>query len=229
MKAANISICKEYNLLPPTTISKIEVLHKSKRERSIGLISQKDKVFARALEDKFNEVVKIFIENNNLDMDWDILGVRKDAVFVINREIKFPSIGENIIFRPKGRYLHHIYLNPYDIYINLDKIDVKGIDDNFLPLHENGILSLLRIISNCMGSDNPKRDINELMSDFVLSYKKRLLDYDFYREFNPNSKFRINLFGNEILLDQIDDEFLPQIDITYNYEKIILPLIRLLR
>ena len=92
------------------------------------------------------------------------------------------------------------------------------------------MLELIRMICNCKGSANPNKDINELFSDFVLSYKKRELPYDYYREFNPTSKFRINLFGTETMMDSIDsDEFLNLCDISYNYEKVILPLIRMLR
>lgn len=230
MKSANTSICKEYGLLPLETIRRIESMHKSKRERAIGLIGQKDKEFMKALESKFDEVMKIFIEQNDLDLDWDVISIRKDAAFIINREVHYPKVGKYIVFRQKGIYSHHLYLNPYDIYINSDTIDVKGINDKILPLHENGILSLLRMIAICEGSTEPKKQLNELFSDFVLSYKERLLDYDYYREFNPSSKFKINLFGEEMLIDSIDTEdLLAQVDISYNYEKIILPLIRLLR
>lgn len=235
IKSANVSICREYNLLPTATIDAIASQHKSKRERSIGLLMLKDKDFSKALESKFDEVMKIFIEQNNLDLDWDILSIRKDAAFVINKEIKKPLVGEHILFRPKGVYSHHIYLKPpkikdLDIYINNDTIDVKGISDELIPLHQDGTLQLIRTICTCMGSSNPKKEINELFSDFVLLYKKRELPFEFYREFNVVSKFRVNLFGTESLLDSIDsDELLEMTDITYNYENVILPLIRMLR
>jgi len=236
IKSANTSICREFHLLPESTINRIESMHKSKREVKIGLLMKKDKDFSKALESKFDIVMNKFIEQNELDLDWDILSIRKDAAFIINKEINKPLVGTNILFRPKGVYSHHIYLKPdkgkdLDIYVsNDDKIDIKGIGDELIQLHENGIISLIKIICNCMGSANPLKDINELFSDLVLKYKKRELLYDFYREFNQTSKFRLNLYGTETLVDNIDsDELLDLVDITYNYEKVILPLIRLLR
>lgn len=229
VKSANVSLCREYGLLPNDLIDKISSMHKSKRERSIGLIMQKDHQFSKALESKFDEMMKEFIEQNDLDLDWDIISIRKDAAFIINKDIKKPLVGQHILFRPKGVYSHHLYLKPLDIYVNTETIDVKGIGDELLPLHENGILNLIRIVCNCMGSSDPKKEVNELLSDFVEAYKKRELDLDYYREFNTSSQFRLSLFGNEVLMDSISEDLLDSVDITYNYEKVILPLIRIVR
>lgn len=234
IRSANVSISREYGLLSESTINKIASQHKSKRERSIGLIMRKNKEFSKALESKFDEVMQIFIEQNNLDVDWDILSIRKDAAFVINKEIKNPIVGKHIEFRPKGVYSHHVYLKPpkaqaLDIYVG-NTIDIKGIGDELLPLHENGMINFIKEICRCMGMDDEKKSLNELFADFVLAYKCRELPYDYYREFNVNSKFKVNLYGNEVMLDYIDsDDLLESVDISYNYEKIILPLIRLLR
>ena len=149
--------------------------------------------------------------------------------------IKYPFVGKNIEFRKKNHYTHHIYLKPkqgkdLDIYVNDDIVDIKGISDDLLPLHEEGMIELIKLICKCHYSKNPKSEINELFSDLVLAYKKRELPYNYYREFNPNSKFKMNLFGNEVFSDGIDsDEMLELVDITYNYESVILPLIRMLR
>lgn len=235
IRAANVSISREYNLLPAKILEKIENEHKYKRERSVGMLMLKDKDFAKALESKFDEVMQIFILQNQLEVDWDILSIRKDAAFVINRDIKYPFVGKNIEFRKKNHYLHHIYLKPkhgkdLDIYVNNDIIDVKGINDDLLPLHEEGIIDLIKLICKCHYSKNPKAEINELFSDLVCAYKKRELPYDYYREFNPNSKFKMDMFGNEVLVDGIDsDDMLELVDISYNYESVILPLIRMLR
>ena len=234
IRAANVSISREFGLLPESVIDRIASQHKSKRERSIGLIMRKNKEFTKALEDKFDEVMQIFLEQNNLDIDWDVLSIRRDAAFVINKEIKKPFVGKHIEFRPKGVYSHHIYLKAHkakdlDIYVGND-IDIKGISDELLPLHKDGMINFIKEICKCMGVDDNKKSLNELFADFVLAYKKRELPYDYYREFNVTSNYRVNLYGNEVMMEHIDsDEFLEMTDISYNYEKVILPLIRLLR
>lgn len=234
IRSANVSICREYGLLPDSTLDKIAAQHKSKRERSIGLIMRKNRDFCNALEAKFDEVMQIFIDQNDLDIDWDIISIRKDAAFVINKEIKKPMVGKHIEFRPKGVYSHHIYLKApkatnIDIYVG-NTIDIKGIGDELLPLHENGIINFINEICKCVGKNDNKKSLNELFADFVLAYKCRELPYEYYREFNVTSKFKVNLFGNEVMMDFIDsDDLLESTDISYNYEKIILPLIRLLR
>ena len=68
IKSANTSICREYGLLPESIIDKIEAMHKAKREKQIGLLMRKDKVFTKKLEECFDIVMKVFIAQNDLDM-----------------------------------------------------------------------------------------------------------------------------------------------------------------
>ena len=60
LKSANTSLCKEYSLLPETTINKIESMKKSDRVVAIGKLQRKDKEFNSNLKDSFRDIRKRF-------------------------------------------------------------------------------------------------------------------------------------------------------------------------
>ena len=89
IKTANLSICSEYKLLTEKQIRQIESMPKDKRVRTVGLLERSSKKFAKALEEHFDIVVNQFIEQNGLNKDQDIICIKKDAVFVINKNIYY--------------------------------------------------------------------------------------------------------------------------------------------
>ena len=233
IKSANLSLIKEFSLLSDKEISRIPTDNKEKREKHVGILMKNNKEFNKALENKFDDVINTFMELNSLDKDYDILSIKKDAVFVTSKIIKVNQIGNHILFVPKNTYHAYIQLQNSEFYFKKNKIEVKGISKNFdeilLPLHKDGILYLLNeVINICENTNMDSIRINSFMKDFVEKYKKKELDFDFYREFNQSSKFRCNMYGNEILFDNIDESLIDVVNIEYNYINIILPLIRIL-
>ena len=70
--------------------------------------------------------------------------------------------------------------------------------------------------------------MNSFLHSFVEMYKKKELDYDYYREFSVESRFRYQNLNGEIMTDNINEEMLDKVNIEYNYIKFILPLINIL-
>lgn len=235
IRSAGINIIQEYKLLPEDKIKALLKLPKKKMNIAVGEIGRKDKDFAKELENKFNEVTHLFINENSLDIDYDIVSVKRDAIFVINKEIVNSRFGEYIEFIPKNRYSRYLYLKPYEFYVTPEgTIDIKGISsdkelrENFINKHKDGILNLiLELIYVAEGSNLDREKINDFLASFVSMYKNKELDYAYYREFTLDSKFRCNMFGNTVLMDEVNDYYLAKTDISYNYINIILPLIRL--
>ena len=68
----------------------------------------------------------------------------------------------------------------------------------------------------------------------VNMYKRKELAIEYYREFNSTSCYKIiDNEGNEFMFDDISEDYIEEkgydIDISYNYLNIVIPLIRLLR
>ena len=231
IKSGNTSMMEAYNLYPYEKILKINNLPKDKRNRTVGYIMQKDKVFAKNLESSFNITVENFLKCNGLDYDFDVLSIKRDAVFVINHDIKeshfIPRIdGSYVInFVPKNYYHGALLLKDYEFYLrNDDRIDIKGINDEEYNLHEKGMLLFIKEVFKRLET-RAKIDVHDYMSAFIKAYKHKQLPFEYYREFCPRGGFRVN-FGDDIgIFDYLNEEDLIDLDISYNYKNIILPLL----
>lgn len=228
IKSANISIIKAYKLLPEDMIEKIENMPKKARNVTVGKIGMKDKTFMSTLEDKFTEVVERFINENNLDMNYDVLSVKRDAVFVINRNITSNSQMGAINFIPKNIYTGFIYIKPYEFYWTGKDVEMKNLSIDYQKLHTDGILSFIKDIF-ILASRNDFKRLKLYLVEFVNAYKKKELPFDFYRTFDSMSKFTIYFdYGDRVIMsDNVDESLLKNLDISYNYINIVLPICRL--
>lgn len=220
IKSANTSLMSYYNLQPEKVIQKLASMVKSQREIAVGKLMRKDKEFAKSLEESFNKIIQEFMDSNQLTWD-DIVSVKKDAVFVKNHAIRQSDFGD-VHFIPKNQYKHVLILPKYEIYISDQKTDVKGIPDEKLPLHEEGILDFIK---TAMNTADDFIQLQKFFKEYVSAYKRKELDFDAYREFNSDSLFRI---GGEypMLSDTMIEDDMEWLDISYNYINIVIPTIQ---
>lgn len=220
IKSANTSLMSYYNLQPEDLIQTLASMPKAQREISVGKLMRKDKEFTKALEESFNKIVDEFISMNNLTWD-NIVSVKRDAVFVKNHAIKYTTFGA-VNFIPKNCYKHVLLLPRYEIYISDSKTDVKGIPDEKLALHLNGILDFVNTSLNI--ADN-FITLHKYFKEYVNTYKKKELEFDHYREFNPDSLYRI---GGEypMLAEEMIEDDIEWLDISYNYINVVMPTIQ---
>ena len=236
MKRAGLSLIKEFHLLSDDVIKKLETLPKKECDVAIGKLQIKDKVFSKNLELKFTEVMNAFLEENTLDKDYDCTSIKKDACFVINKPIKHDTFGSFIKFVPKNEYHAYIYIKPLEFYFKRNgEIDVKGLVNDkklrnqILELHKDGMVNFLYYVVELAEKTNmDKKKMYQMLHQFVSMYKKKELDFDYYREFNIESRFRYQFLGGEIMSDNIDSGMLEKVNIEYNYIHLILPVINLI-
>ena len=225
IKQANVSLLEYYELLPPKSIEQIRSMPPDKRKVTVGLLMQRDKELATKLENGFDEIM-MFIKSNNLDIDLDVLTIKKDACFIISKTPTKTTFGP-ITFRPKGVYHSFLMIGNFEFYINDDGVDVKGLQKQ-ASLHQNGILHLIKdVVDTAISANGDKSVMNKYLSELVLAYKKRELEFDYYREFNSSSQFHVSFDGESYLYDNISEIDIPDLDISFNYVNIILPLVRL--
>lgn len=223
IKHANINVSKYYSLYNDIKyLDVLDALPKKEREVKFGLLLRENKEFSKNLEIGFNNIVKEFLAANNLDIDLDVISVKKDAVFVINHKVNTTTFGP-VEFVPKNKYHAYLNLNRIEFYIG-DKTDVKGIGDNY-KLHGEGIILLINELIDYIERG---KDANEFLSEVAELYKKRQLNLEMYRQFDSKCKYRCTIDDNPVLLDEISYDLLDtSCDISYNYINIILPLIRM--
>lgn len=224
IRSANTSLMRYYELINPKVISKFEKMDKHDRELSVGLYLRKHREISIALEKAFTDIIHEFIGINMLDPDQDIISIKKDSLFVRNKVINCSEFGNGTVnFVKKNSYTGCLLIPNYEFYYSREKIDVKGISDDMLRLHEDGTLAFVSIM---MQESNNWIGLNEYMRDYAYAYKNRQLPFNAYREFTSSSKFRVNMFGNEVLMDDIDEDLLEDTNILFNYTKIYLPSLK---
>lgn len=225
MKSANLSLIRYYHLAQQSTIERIEKMDKVHRQIYVGKMCQKSVDFTQALEKAFDDIIELFLTSNELDRDQDVISIRKDAVFVRNRHVDHSTFGDVVNFRPKGQYSGYLRLPKYEFYHAQDRIDVKGLTDDLLPLHRAGVL---QFIQDVFEESHDWTELNRYLKEYSKAYKERLLPYDAYREFNENSKYVVRVFGNDLIMDRIDESLLPSTNIYYNYKHIYLETLKVI-
>ena len=233
IRRAGISIIKEFSLLPDKLISELENMPKKEADIKIGKMQIRNKEFTKVFNQKFTDVMKDFMDKNGIDMDYDTISIKKDACFVINKKIMYETFGKYIRFIPKNEYHAFLYLKPYELYFRRnEELDIKGLSsipevrNRIINMHKDGILNFIELVIDLAESTQMNlKQLNSFLHEFVKMYKRKELEFDYYREFNVESRFRYQLLGSEIMANNIDSDMLKHVNIEYNYKNIILPLI----
>lgn len=212
---ANISILLECSKIDINRYNYLASLPKIERQIQIGMM-QKDKDILEALNKGF-EQARLNLINANLIQDDEIISIKKDAIFV-TRPLEYTKFGY-VKFNPKNRYQMMINMRQFHIelyYDGYNKLDVKGIRDDILPLHAKHYVPTLIQLLNLVLSKNYTHAINYI-SHFIDDYNDGLLEPGFYREFNANSKFKINAGNRSFYLDMmVNDNDVRCLDKSYN-------------
>ena len=232
----NTSIMQEYGLAPQQTIDELNRLGKDERNRRVGLLQRDDKVFAARLEAGFNDAVEKFCERNDLDVEVDVLAIRRDAVFVVNKPVNTVKLSPSIHFRPKVTYHAFLQLGPrWEFYFHKDGyVDIKNfvqekndISGCLTKLKPGPIAMLQEFIDVCEATNMDKRKIYQWIKNFSQLYKERQLDPEYYREFTRDANFRLDILGEMTFSDIVTDDLIDEnLMIDFNYIQLIIPLIR---
>lgn len=223
IKSAGLSLAKEYKYLDINIVNKLEKMDKYERNRLMGIMKINNTDLVKHENQGLVESRRKFILSNEIEPD-EIISIKKDALFV-NRKCSNLTFG-NIEFVPKNRYTTYMYMNNIEFYYNHDKLDIKGINDEILFLHNDYMISFFKKYLRLLQGSR----INELIeysTEFLYAYKIRALDIEYYREFNRISKYKLTkktCYNTEFMIDYVDKESFDMIDITYNYFMYLVPL-----
>lgn len=226
MKDAGFNLIKYYELLNKDKIEYLSSLSKHIRKVEIGKLMRDNNELNKKLTSSFELMRRNFFEENNIK-DKDVLSIKKDAIFIINKKCKFKL--KNVEFVEKNVYTSYHRFDNIELYYNskTNVIDVKGIKDDLLPLHES-FINILKRLFKLLESNNMEEFI-KLLKRFVSDYKEKRLSYKYYRCFDSNSMFSltVSLKNNYcISVDSVDDSIDDLLDISYNYIHYILPIIQ---
>lgn len=226
MVSAGLSVIKAERLLPQDVIKRIEALPKSKQSIAIGKISRipEFKSLATLITQGIQRYVNELLTINGVSEDR-ILSVKRDAVFITGPCPGNLQVNTFIKFKAKHSYTSFLKLNGIEIYAvpKREIIDIKGIPDNRISYHKNGINRLILDYLGYVEKGNTI-DAAETIQQFRIDYLNRKLPIDFYREFNALSLFAIKAGLHIYQMELNDKHHINDIEILFNLYNVIIPL-----
>lgn len=180
--------------------------------------------YIKILHNGFRKYTTLFCKTNNISMD-DILTIAKDSVTFFSKKASksFERIFNEVEFTERGLWSSYLSLGQMELFCTDDAYKFKGISDKMIiegTLLEEA-LTLMR-----MNETLDKKSVSKYMTEIRQAYVNRELDDSYYRELSPLGGFHYNSFSLPTM--GITSEFAlcepEELDITYNYNKIIIPL-----
>lgn len=226
IQKANISVLLTEGIISQKEYDWFCILPKRQREEYIGKMSKSNKGLSATIIDGIKEARKQFIESNGFD-ESVILSIKNDALYIINEIPTYTDFG-NMHFILKNVYTSYYNIRSprnLEMYYSLDKInnleklDIKGIDDKNIELyHKDSMIDFLKALFYSIETD-PIKDVVELLKAFYESYLRGDIGVDYYRQFGPKSMFdttyKSPILGTRYLINNpIQDQ--SRISIDYN-------------
>ena len=231
IKSAGFSVIKEKKLLPEKVITKLEGMKKEDRNIAIGKYQKNIPTLSKEIVDTLSEVRQAFVQYNDIKPE-EILSIKNDAIFLINKKPKYLKFGENFIFRPKDSFTSYIYLNDLEVfYSSIDKklvvknfksmrnavIEYGESADEFDPNKEPLFLDIKRFLA--LSEKSNKDVLFEALKNYRSLYLNRELPKETYRDVETSWYF---YRGKQF--KYCTEEMFNEIDISSNYINYLRPL-----
>ena len=220
----NISIMRYLNIIDDALYWELYNAPKQERVVRVGLMMRENKEINKAVNDGFIEAKRLLFDANRIQ-EQEVQAIRNDAVYIINRKLQYTQFGP-ITFMEKNVYNEYFkiakkdYYYFYDPITQLERLEVKGINDAVLPLHEKYMLDFIKAIMWSVQNE-PIEEAIGMIQAFDEKYKNFELDSGYYRRFDSESKFqtrrmsKYNTFKLDYLLNEEEKVYL---DISYNHQ-----------
>ena len=219
---ANINILYTKGLIDQSTYEYLYNSERMVRQVFVGKLQRDNRQIIQALKDGIIEAKKQLFETNNI-LDREVLSIKNDAVFIINRKLLNTKFGI-IEFIPKNVYTSFFRIFNYEIYYYYNKVTqqeniyIKGISDKDLANHEGYFLQFLKDIFYSIQVNGPEISMM-MLKDYYNEFISLHLPPGHYREFRVNGeyhfKFKTNI-NTGFTIDYIGEDMKPLLDISYN-------------
>lgn len=224
---ANVSVLKRSGKFDEERLEYLSQLPKMEREVTIGKLIREDRSIQTAIK-KGIHLARWNLFKENQIKDTEVISIKNDAVFVRGRVLKVTKFGP-VEFKRKHQYAMFMKMDRMEFYYDrkCNIVDIKGINDTVLkePDHQNGILQFISTVMEYIVMDR-KTQLHEYLFQFIHAYKARELPYPYYRELSQDNCYRsqFSLSGNSVQLLQISQNDVSDLNISYNYNRFILPI-----
>lgn len=219
---ANINILYSKGVITKELYDYLYTAPRKIRQERIGLIQRDDKSVVDILKNGIIEAKKNLFISNNIQ-DHEVLSIKNDAVFVINRRLN-NNIFDIIEFKCKNYYTSFFKINNLEIYYlyesfsKKEDIEIKGIGDDNLIYHNDYMLQFIKDLLYTLQIDGVEIAIR-MLKDFYMSYISFKLPVGYYRMFNSDSLFHFKPIGickTGFASEMVSENDKCRLDISYN-------------
>ena len=192
---ANINVLRDAGVLSEDQYQYLYNCPTQERYETIGKLQGRDTKVTEVLKAGIMNAKKVFMESNNID-DSRIIDIRNDALIVAGPQATVLDITERVKFRIEAVYSSLYRINSIDLYYDFNRVCntevlvAKGLGKIETELHKNYMLEFLAELFYCIQIEGVESAIT-LLRMLYENYIKKELEIEFYREFRPNSAYRI--------------------------------------
>lgn len=230
---ANINVLRDANILSEEQYQYLLTCPKLQRQITIGNMQGENTNISKVLKDGITNARKIFMESNNIQ-DNDILAIRNDAITIIgNKPITKLAITDRVSFRLDGIYTSYYCISPdrantVDLYYyynpieRVENLNIKGLGDTGIGLHKIHMIDFISELLYTTQIEGVRNSI-PILQNFHNNYSNLNVPIEYYREFNPGSRFRLKQYFSSystLYMDYATEYDKRFIDISYN-EKVL--------
>lgn len=195
MRKSNISILYDKGIITLDEFIRLDKAPREFRQVYIGKMILSKPEIQEILDKGVIEYKEKLFKANNIK-EYNVLTIKNDAVFIIDKKLECTKFG-NIEFRDKNVYTSFYRLgnkNKKELYYYFNNtnynevLDVKGINDNMLFLHEDYLMEFFRVLF-CTAQTESIKECIELLTSFIEQYRKLELDVEYYRRFDSDCMY----------------------------------------
>ena len=195
IRKANINVLFAKKIITAEEYGKLFVADREYRQIWIGNLLKRKQGASEILKRGIIEAKEKLFKANNIQ-DADVLCIKNDAVFIVNRQLS-KTVFDNIEFVKKNMYTSYYRIKVDTLkelfyYCNIindtEYLHVKGMKDDVLKLHDNYFLDFLKTLF-CAAQTEPITDVLDILSAYYTKYLNLELDINCYRRFDSESQF----------------------------------------
>lgn len=218
----NINVLYTKGVIDKSTYDYLYNAERMTRQVYVGKLIRDNHSINDVLKAGIIEAKQMLFEQNGIN-DCDVLSIKNDAVFIINKRLNVTKFGI-IEFALKHLYTAYYKIKNmeyYYYYNNITKeewLDIKGISNSVLPYHEKHFFQLLKDIFYTIQTSGIEVAVR-LLKDAYMDYITMIMPIEYYREFNIESRYHLKFStrtGTGYYTMIASDEIKDSIDASYN-------------
>lgn len=224
MVNAGINILRHNNIFTQEEYDRLNSMDKLEKNILVGKFLKNNPDISDALMNEFINIRKELFERNEITDD-DVLSIKKDAIFVINKKMNDLQLNEFYQFQEKNKYIGYMNIDNKEFYYDMTKrhLDIKGFSKHIKEFHSNYLFKELEELMY-LDLSNEKNMVFEKLIQLKYSFVTKELPKEYYYDIQQG-KYLFETIGQMFYLDDIDDD-LKKICFINNNLNFILKIIK---